>query len=100
MLEELKDLLETNFPGKIDRVILFGSRATSKGKEYSDYDILVIIQGDYDWHLEDKILDLCYEIDLKYNIVTDIKVISTNELVSVKGKQPFIQKALKEGISA
>ncbi|MBU4344389.1 MAG: hypothetical protein L6247_09055 [Desulfobacteraceae bacterium] len=36
----------------------------------------------------------------KYNILTDVKVISELELKSLKGKQPFVQHALQEGAAA
>lgn len=97
-MEELKGLLVTTFPNDIDRVILFGSQITGDAREYSDYDILVIVNHDYDWQFRDKIYDTTYEIDLKHDIFTDIKVISTGELKTIKGKQPFIQDALEQGV--
>jgi len=36
----------------------------------------------------------CYDIDLKYDIRTDIKTISAGELREPGGRQPFIQRAL------
>ncbi|MCK5055859.1 MAG: nucleotidyltransferase domain-containing protein [Candidatus Aminicenantes bacterium] len=98
ILKELKNLLIKEFSGFIDKVVLFGSQATGTSREYSDYDILVILKKDYDWQLEDAILSSCYEIDLKYDIVTDVKLISKNELETIKGKQPFIINALEQGI--
>ena len=98
ILKELKALLIENFSDCIDKVILFGSQALNTAKEYSDYDILVILKKDYDWQLEDSILSLCYEIDLKYDILTDVKLISRNELSTIKGKQPFILNALERGL--
>jgi predicted nucleotidyltransferase len=98
ILKELKALLIESFSDYIDKVILFGSQALNTAKEYSDYDILVILKKDYDWQLEDSILSLCYEIDLKYDILTDVKLISRNELNTIKGKQPFILNALEHGL--
>jgi predicted nucleotidyltransferase len=99
ILKELKNILMEKFTGYIDKVILFGSQALNTANEYSDYDILIILDKDYDWQLEDMILSLCYEIDLKYDIVTDVKLISRNELQSIKGKQPFILDALEFGLA-
>jgi predicted nucleotidyltransferase len=98
ILIELKNLLREEFSGYIDKVILFGSQASNTAHQYSDYDILVVLKKDYDWHLEDAILNLCYEIDLKYDIITDVQLISRNELNSIKGKQPFILNALEHGL--
>ena len=99
ILKELKALLIESFSDYIDKVILFGSQALDTAKEYSDYDILLILKKDYDWQLEDSILSLCYEIDLKYDILTDVKLISRDELNTIKGKQPFILNALEYGLA-
>ena len=100
VLKELKALLMKDYPGIIDKVILFGSQVNGKSKSYSDYDILVVLSTKHNWKLDDKIIDTCYRIDLKYNILTDIKIASKDELKSSFGKQPFIQQAIKYGIAA
>jgi uncharacterized protein len=98
ILNDLKQSLINNFPDIIESVIFFGSRYTGENKEYSDYDILIILNKDYDWKLEEKIFAVCYEIDLKYDILTDVKLISTNELNSIRGKQLFILNAIEKGV--
>jgi uncharacterized protein len=98
ILIDLKALLIKEFGDYIDKAVLFGSRALNTASKYSDYDILIILKKDFDWRLEDAILSLCYEIDLKYDIVTDIKVISRNDFNSTKGRQPFILNALEHGL--
>ncbi len=100
LLKELKASLMNACPGMIDKVILFGSQVKGKSKSYSDYDILVILSNKYDWKLADTIIDACYKIDVKYNILTDVKVISIEELNSPAGQEPFIQQALKYGVAA
>lgn len=37
---------------KVDRIILFGSRARGDAREDSDYDILVVIRGKLDWRVK------------------------------------------------
>jgi predicted nucleotidyltransferase len=100
ILNDLKQLLFTKFPNLIDKIILFGSQINQKFTEFSDYDILIILKNDYDWQLESDIIDLCYDIDLKYNIITDIKIISQKELNEPRGKQSYIQDAINTGIYA
>lgn len=100
ILKHTKKLLAEKFPDRIDRVVLFGSRADETHKDYSDYDFLVILKTDYDWAFENKIVDACYEIDLEYGIVTDIKIISQKELNTIRGKEPYIIDALNRGIFA
>jgi len=96
--QKLKDVLSQRFGNIFDRIILFGSRSRGNAQPDSDYDILIVLKTDYDWLMENDILDACYEIDLAYNLVTDIKIISLQELGSLKGKQPFIVNAVTEGI--
>lgn len=99
LLKDINSLLNNMFPDTIDQVILFGSNAKGKINSYSDYDILVVLKLKSDWRTEDKIINACYAIDLKYNIITDVKVISGEELNSPLGMQPYIQQAIQHGIS-
>ena len=97
-MSELKKLLMKKFPNLIDKIILYGSRAEDRESEYSDYDILLILKQDYDWKLKKKIRNTSYDIDLNYDILTDVNVVSHNELNSINGDVPFIQNALSRGI--
>lgn len=99
ILNELKQLLDRNFPNIINKIILFGSQIKKNAKKDSDYDILIILKSDYDWKFENKIQDTCWEIDYKYDILTDVKIISHSELNKLRGKQGYILAALHEGIS-
>jgi predicted nucleotidyltransferase len=97
--QKLKRILFQRFGDITDRIILFGSRSKGTAQPDSDYDILIVLKTDYDWIMENDILDVYYQIDLEYNLLTDIKIISLQELTSLKGKQPFIVTAVTEGIS-
>lgn len=99
ILKELKLLIQNRFADSVYKIILFGSQINGKARAYSDYDILIVLKDDYDWRTENEILDLCYQIDLKYDIITDIKIISKNELNTKIGKQPFIIDALEHGVT-
>lgn len=101
LLRELKDLLIGNFGEDINDVILFGSRATGDAHKNSDYDILIVLNVDYDWDYEGKITSVVYDIELKYDIFIDWKVISKYELRnSIRGRQPLYTDAIREGIHA
>lgn len=97
-MNELKDSLVKSFPDYIDKVILFGSQAKGDSQDYSDYDILVVLKKEYDWRLKNQIYDKTWEIDFKYDILTDIKLISKNDLNTIIGKQPFVVDALENGV--
>ena len=101
ILKELKKMLVSNFGKNISEVILFGSQAKGNVNEHSDYDILIVLKNDYDYDYTRQISDVCYEIDLKYDIFIDTKLISINELNNtLKGKYPLYLDALEEGIYA
>lgn len=97
-LHELKSVLRQKYPEDIDQLLLFGSQATGTAREYSDYDILLILKKSYDWRFENDIYDTCADINVKYDIITDIKLIASEDLQTLRGKQPFIQNAIHEGI--
>ncbi len=99
LLTEIKQALQKEFPGIIDKVILFGSQVRGNANENSDHDILVVVNAEYDWKLKEKVLAVLYDFDLKYDILTDVKVISLAELTTIRGKQPFIQEAFEYGMT-
>ena len=43
-LESFRNLLGQHIPGRVDRLVLFGSRARGEGREDSDLDVLVIVR--------------------------------------------------------
>ena len=99
LLQELRNLINEKYPDIVDRVILFGSRIRDIPDKSSDYDILIILKTNFDWELEKEIQDLCWEIDYKYDILTDVKIYSLDDLNTIRGKQLFIINALNEGIA-
>jgi uncharacterized protein len=100
IINDLKKHLQFHLGEIIKDVILFGSRSGNNYSEFSDYDVLIVVNDDFSGKLENKIFDLCYDIDLKYDIMLDIHVLSINELNSLRGKQPVFLNAIKTGIYA
>ncbi len=100
ILSDLKEYLIQNYYGSINEIVLFGSHARGQSTEDSDYDILIVLDNDYSTKDENIILDLCYDINLKYNILIDVHLLSKSELKSIRGKQPIFVNALKSGIHA
>jgi predicted nucleotidyltransferase len=100
LLKELKILLDENINNKILKIIMFGSRINGKSELGSDYYILIILENNYDWKIENEIYDFANEIMLKYDVIIDVKIIFSNELNSLRGKQPYIKNALKSEIFA
>lgn len=100
ILYDIKNHLRKYYGNSIKDLILFGSRARGDYSETSDYDILVVLANDYTYKDERKIIDLCYDIDLKHDIVIEVHVLSTTELKTLRGKQPIFVNALRTGIYA
>jgi predicted nucleotidyltransferase len=100
MLIDLKHRLEDHFSDSLKSVVLFGSQANNTSTEFSDYDILILLNQDYNRNDENIILDICYDVNLKYNIIIDAHLLSFKELESKRGRQPIFINALKNGIYA
>lgn len=99
ILEDLKNQLTNYFGNDLIEIYLFGSQATNSETLESDYDILILTKGKINWKAKDKVLDICYYIDLKYDILIDPHIIAEEELSSIRGKQPIISNAIRNGIS-
>lgn len=99
LLIDLKNELLKAFGNILDNILLFGSRIDGTAREYSDYDILIILLSDFNSSIESNIKKICYDISLKYDIIIDAKIISKPQLNTIRGKQPFIQKAIESGIT-
>ena len=100
ILKDLKHHLQSYYKSQIKDVILFGSQTAGKLKADSDFDVLIVLEKDYNRQEENHILDLCYDIDLKYNIIIDVHLISLSEINSLRGKQPIFLNALNHGVYA
>jgi uncharacterized protein len=100
ILKELKNYLLQNIGDDISDVILFGSRTNKTYSVDSDYDVLIIVNINYDNQYEEQIIDLCYDMDLKYDLIIDPHILSTYELQTIRGKQPIFINAINNGIYA
>ena len=100
ILKDLKDCLQIGLNGSVRDIILFGSQASEQASESSDYDVLIVLDKDYDARIENKVYDMCYDINLKYDIIIDAHLISTRELKTLRGKQPIFTKAIQTGLYA
>jgi len=100
ILNDFKQILATKLKDNLKDVVLFGSQQTGKINRDSDFDILIVLKQKPDWKDEREISDLCYEIDLKYGIISDTHILSDEDFNSLRGKQPVYVNALKNGIYA
>ncbi|MCX6251799.1 MAG: nucleotidyltransferase domain-containing protein [Bacteroidetes bacterium] len=101
IIKELKKALVSQFGDNIMDVILFGSQASGKSTEDSDYDVLILIANDYDWKYQNLIFDKAFDVGLKYQVLFDLHLLSVHEKNNtIRGKEPIIVNAIQNGIHA
>jgi len=100
VLNAMKATLSEKLGDNLKDIILFGSQAYGNATADSDYDFLVILKEKPDWKLKDKISEYCYEIDLKYEVFTDVHILGLEEMNTIRGRQPIFQTAIRKGIHA
>ena len=98
ILLDLKEHLAGHLHEDLRDVVLFGSQQDNKGAEDSDFDILIVTGKKADWQVQRAISDICYDIELKYNIIIDSHILSEEEFDTPRGKQPIFVNALAKGI--
>ena len=100
ILQDLKALLTNQFGKDLINIYLFGSQAKNSETPDSDYDILILLKTRKDWRVKDQVIDICYDIDLKHDIIIDPHILAEEELTTLRGKQPIFINAMLNGIRA
>ncbi len=102
-LRKIKDIIlktAEKFNIKIERIILFGSRAKGKAKKYSDWDIIIITEKKLDKNILD---DFWLEVDrelVEIGIIPEIIVVEKDVVEKYRSHKGYVYYyALKEGIS-
>ena len=97
-LKEFKNRVIEEFPGA--RFILFGSKATGRDEEFSDIDILVMLNKKVTIEIEKRIFGIGFEIGLKMEVVFGIIVEESKFWNSSLAKaMPFYQNVVKQGVA-
>ncbi len=100
IINELKNRLSDHLGDDLKELILFGSQLSDKSNQDSDFDIMIIIKRNRDWKIEREISDICYDIDLKFGIITDTHIFSEDEMHSPRVNQPVFFNAIHRGYHA
>jgi predicted nucleotidyltransferase len=79
-LEEAVQLLRSRFP--IDRVILYGSKATGTDTPESDIDLLVLTDVSVSWRERDAITEALFDIELAHDVVISTLVVPNSDWVA------------------
>ncbi len=94
---DLKSKLLKSFPEV--ELVLFGSKARGDFEDFSDIDILILVDEEVDHELKDKIIEIAYDIELDNNIVFGFIIERKKFWRSSKYKvMPLYQKVEKDGV--
>lgn len=98
ILDDIKTAINKNFSDSIQKIVFYGSRKRGDNNLNSDYDILLITKNPATFSFKNEVYEKLNDIDIENEVLIDYKFISENELLTLKGKQPYITNALSEGI--
>ena len=79
-------------------IIVYGSVAKGVQTDESDVDIALIIKGELDNEIEDKLSDFLVDMNLKYDTVFSVIDIDEDMFVKWEETSPFYRNVSKEGV--
>lgn len=101
MSDKIKEILLSTLKNiEYKRIILFGSRAKGNNREDSDYDILIIVNGDLSMEKMRKLE--CYIRKSMASYFIDVDILVRNEKLISKYENvsgTVIYEAMREGVS-
>jgi predicted nucleotidyltransferase len=77
-LKSYRQALAHQFPGLVEQIVIFGSKARGTATTDSDLDILVVIR-EGDWRLKDQVTAPGYELSCGTEVVPSIMVYTQEE---------------------
>jgi len=102
VLRELRDTLLQEYSERLQLLLLFGSKSRGDDSEYSDFDVLVVVDDAEPWNLSERMHDSVYPLMAKYDYRIVISLIVLNKEHYSRIKQigtSFYQNLEKEGVN-
>ena len=97
ILSEVSDALKRLYKDNLAEIVLYGSYARNDYTENSDIDLLVVLYRlDSPGKEIDKIVDVIYDINLKYNILISVVPVSKEDYKNINS--PLLLNIRNEGI--
>lgn len=97
-LDSYRCVLSDQFPGLVEQIVIFGSKARATATEESDLDILVVIR-EGDWRLKDAVTQPGYLIATRNDVVPSIMVYTKEEWGLLQKRQaPFWLVVQRDGV--
>jgi len=99
-IEELIEKLKLIYGDNLVKVILYGSKARGDSTEDSDIDIMVVLKNFDKWEDEfNKIFDIVYEVETKYDYEVLISFIIKSQIEFNISNMPLMLNVKDEGIN-
>lgn len=97
ILGRIKNELRSIYGSRLKNVILYGSEARGDAEEDSDIDLMILLDGDFDWWVESKkIIHALYPIQLEVIRPIHAKPVSSAEYAA--GDFSLYRNVKAEGI--
>lgn len=97
-LEEYRKTLDEKFPGLVEEMIIFGSKARGTATEDSDLDILLIIR-EGDWKEKDAVAEPGYDLAIGTHAVPSFSIYTREEWEDHReGQAPLWQTITRDGV--
>jgi len=99
-VDELIEKLKEVYGDNLVKVILYGSKARGDSTEDSDIDIMVVLKNFDKWENEfNKIFDIVYEVETKYDYEVLISFIIKRQIEFNISNMPLMLNVKDEGIN-
>ena len=97
-LEEYRRVLQDRFPGVVERMMIYGSRARGTATEDSDLDVLLIVR-EGDWWEKRRIAAPGYDLAIGTYAVPSIMIYTRAEWEDRRRtRAPFWQTVTRDGV--
>lgn len=97
-LDAYRQALAERFPGLVEEIVIFGSKARGTGTADSDLDILVVIR-EGDWRLKDAVAQPGDRLAVGTDVVPSIIVLTGKEWETYRKRQaPFWLTVTRDGV--
>ena len=80
-------------------IILYGSRARGDARPDSDWDFLILLNGEVDFKRTDRIRDHLYDVELEYDQIISSIVRNRGEWYSKYQVTPLYKNVSREGVT-
>ncbi|MBN2464093.1 nucleotidyltransferase domain-containing protein [candidate division WOR-3 bacterium] len=97
-VNRLKEVLTRDFG--LVKLVLYGSKARGDSHRESDIDVLVVLQDEFDWRTKHAIYDVCFDINLAYDVLLQPIIYSLARYNDpLTRATPLYQNVMEEGVA-